>query len=77
MYRYEEQLKVYFAEHYQELVDLMCTICLIPAPSHKEEKRAAYIKGPVRNRKDPVSPFCLQRNTDPLKKGDGVPSIEP
>ncbi|MBQ1237816.1 MAG: M20/M25/M40 family metallo-hydrolase, partial [Oscillospiraceae bacterium] len=44
MYRYEEQLKVYFAEHYQELVDLMCTICLIPAPSHKEEKRAAYIK---------------------------------
>ncbi|MBQ3242607.1 MAG: M20/M25/M40 family metallo-hydrolase, partial [Oscillospiraceae bacterium] len=44
MYRYEEQLKAYFAEHYQELVDLMCTICLIPAPSHKEEKRAAYIK---------------------------------
>ncbi len=44
MYRYEEKLKRFFLEHHQELVDLMVTICQIPAPSNQEEKRAAFCK---------------------------------
>ena len=44
MYRYEEKLRDYFQKHHQELVDLMVTICQIPAPSNQEEKRAAFCK---------------------------------
>ncbi|HAG57434.1 MAG TPA: peptidase, partial [Ruminococcaceae bacterium] len=44
MYRYEEKLRQFFKEHHQELVDLMITICQIPAPSNHEEKRAAFCK---------------------------------
>lgn len=44
MYRYEEKLRAYFKAHRQELIDLMITICQIPAPSGKEEKRAAFCK---------------------------------
>lgn len=44
MYRYEEKLRKFFKAHQQELVDLMITICQIPAPSGKEEKRAAFCK---------------------------------
>ena len=40
MYRYEEKLRRFLKEHRQELVDLMITICQIPAPSNHEEKRA-------------------------------------
>ena len=34
MYRYEEKLRRFLKEHRQELVDLMITICQIPAPSN-------------------------------------------
>ena len=44
MYRYEEKLRHFLKEHRQELVDLMITICQIPAPSNHEEKRAAFCK---------------------------------
>ena len=44
MYRYEEKLRRFLKEHRQELVDLMITICQIPAPSNHEEKRAAFCK---------------------------------
>jgi acetylornithine deacetylase/succinyl-diaminopimelate desuccinylase-like protein len=44
VYRYEEKLRKFFKAHQQELVDLMITICQIPAPSGKEEKRAAFCK---------------------------------
>ena len=44
MYRYEEKLRKFFKAHQQELVELMITICQIPAPSGKEEKRAAFCK---------------------------------
>ena len=44
MYRYEEKLRKFFEQNHQELVDLMVTICQIPAPSNQEEKRAAFCK---------------------------------
>lgn len=44
MYRYEEKLRKFFEQNQQELVDLMVTICQIPAPSNQEEKRAAFCK---------------------------------
>lgn len=44
MYRYEAKLRQFFSQNQQELVDLMVTICQIPAPSNHEEKRAAFCK---------------------------------
>ena len=34
----------YQAAHEQELIDLIKELCRIPAPSHREEKRAAFVK---------------------------------
>ena len=36
--------KAWALAHYEEQVALLDTLCRIPAPSHKEEKRAEYIK---------------------------------
>ena len=39
-----EEIKRYIADHTEELYELHKTLCLIPAPSHHEEKRAAFCK---------------------------------
>ena len=39
-----EDIKKYIAEHTEELYELHKALCLIPAPSHHEEKRAAFCK---------------------------------
>lgn len=39
-----EMIKKYVEEHLDELILLHKELCLIPAPSHKEELRAAYCK---------------------------------
>lgn len=39
-----ESIKKYVGEHLEELYALHRELCLIPAPSHKEEKRAAFCK---------------------------------
>lgn len=44
MFFKEKELRAFFKENYRQLVDLMITICKIPAPSHKEERRAAFCK---------------------------------
>lgn len=38
------ELKHYIAEHTEEMYGLLKELCLIPAPSNQEEKRAAYCK---------------------------------
>ena len=42
-YLNEEQLS-YISEHVQESIDLLAQLGRIPAPSHEEDKRAAFIK---------------------------------
>lgn len=39
-----QEIKQYLKEHHQELLNLIETLCKIPAPSNHEEKRAAFIK---------------------------------
>ena len=39
-----EDVKIYVKEHSEELFELHKALCLIPAPSHLEEKRAAFCK---------------------------------
>ena len=44
-----EQIKKYAEEHKQEMLALLAALCAIPAPSHHEEKRAAFILNWLRN----------------------------
>lgn len=39
-----QQIKAYVNAHLPELYELHRELCIIPAPSHKEEKRAEYVK---------------------------------
>ena len=39
-----KNIKEYAKEHYTELIDLLKDLCLIPAPSHHEERRAEFCK---------------------------------
>ncbi len=39
-----EDVKIYVEEHSEELFELHKALCLIPAPTHHEEKRAAFCK---------------------------------
>lgn len=39
-----DSIKQYAKEHFDELLKLHKELCLIPAPSHKEERRAAFCK---------------------------------
>lgn len=38
-----ENIEIFAREHLQEYIDLICRLTAIPAPSHREEKRAAFI----------------------------------
>lgn len=39
-----EELKAFIQENQEEVKKLLWTLCEIPAPSHHEERRAAFIK---------------------------------
>lgn len=39
-----QQIKEYISEHRQESYELLLTLAQIPAPSHKEQQRVAFIK---------------------------------
>ena len=39
-----EEQQTYVHEHLQENIDLLQTLGKIPAPSHQEDKRAAFVK---------------------------------
>ena len=39
-----DSIKQYTREHFDEILKLHKELCLIPAPSHKEERRAAFCK---------------------------------
>ena len=43
-YELPVQAQTYIQEHKQELVELVKTLCAIPAPSNQEERRAAFCK---------------------------------
>ena len=38
----DNELNGYIAEHTEEMYGLLKELCLIPAPSHMEHKRAEY-----------------------------------
>lgn len=39
-----QDIKQYLKDHHKELLNLIETLCKIPAPSNKEDKRAAFVK---------------------------------
>ena len=39
-----EELKIFVQENQEEVKNLLWILCEIPAPSHHEERRAAFIK---------------------------------
>ncbi|MDR1977226.1 MAG: M20/M25/M40 family metallo-hydrolase [Synergistaceae bacterium] len=47
----------YIQEHSSELVDLIKTLCRIPAPSNKEEKRAAFVREWFKKQCGPVDVY--------------------
>ena len=44
-----KMMKKFVAEHTEAMLETLKELCAIPAPSHKEEKRAAYCKAWLEN----------------------------
>jgi len=49
MIRLTEEQERYAKVHQEELVDLILTLCRIPAPSHREDARAAFVRDWLEN----------------------------